>query len=376
MLVTILALHLAGFGLLFAGGEGGTVAGTTLGVGMGVTAYVLGLRHAFDADHIAAIDNTTRKLLDDGRKPVSVGFWFSLGHSTVVLALVVLLALGVDALAGSLRDDDSALHRVTGIVGATVSGLFLYVIAAINVVLLASTWRTHRQARSGETTRWMPTEGATRGPLTRLLSPVITAIRAPWQMYPVGVLFGFGFDTATEVGLLVLAATSTASHLAWYSLLALPLLFAAGMSLLDTADGVLMRYAYGWALADGARKVRYNLAITAISVVVAVAVGTIQLVALFGDELGLGGDQWRSAAGVDLNAVGFWIVGALVLMWLGALLVSRRRQRRPVPAPPQRGAVGIRAPEGARIDHVQRASHSDPSSGDGARSGLRRADGT
>lgn len=321
MFGAIVVLHVAGFGLLLSGGD----AGTTLTVGVGLTAYVLGLRHAFDADHIAAIDNTTRKLLSDGKQPVSVGFWFSLGHSTVVLALVVLLALGVGALAGPLQDDDSALHQVTGIVGTTVSGVFLYIIAAINVVLLASTWQTYRHVRSGESTMAQVQAGATsRGPLTALFAPVMKAIRAPWQMYPLGVLFGFGFDTATEVGLLVLAATSAASDIAWYSLLALPLLFAAGMSLLDTADGLVMRYAYGWALADGARKLRYNLAITAISVVVALAVGTTQLVAMFGSELGLSGGVWQVAAGLDLNAIGFGIVGGLIVLWLGALVVWRR----------------------------------------------------
>jgi len=323
MIGAIVGLHVAGFGLLLTGGA--SDAGTALSIGVGLTAYVLGLRHAFDADHIAAIDNTTRKLLSDGKKPLSVGFWFSLGHSTVVLALVVLLALGVGALAGPLQDDDSALHQVTGIVGTTVSGLFLYIIAAINIVLLASTWQTYRRVRSGEMTMGQVQAGATsRGPLTRLFAPVMKAIRAPWQMYPLGVLFGFGFDTATEVGLLVLAATSAASDIAWYSLLALPLLFAAGMSLLDTADGLVMRYAYGWALTDGARKLRYNLAITAISVVVAVAVGTTQLIAMFGSELGLSGGVWAAAAGSDLNAIGFGIVGGLVILWLGALVVWRR----------------------------------------------------
>ena len=325
----ILALHVAGFSLLLAQGGREPGASAPLSVGVGVTAYVLGLRHAFDADHIAAIDNTTRKLLSDGKKSVSVGFWFSLGHSTVVLALVMLLALGVDALAGPLQDDDSALHQVTGAVGTTVSGVFLGIIAAINVVLLASTWRTYRQVRSGEMTMTQVEEHATsRGPLSRLFAPVMRAIRAPWQMYPLGALFGLGFDTATEVGLLVLAATSTASGIEWYTLLALPLLFAAGMSLLDTADGLVMRYAYGWAFADGARKLRYNLAITAISVIVAVAVGTTELVAMFGHQLGLDGGMWQLAASLDLNVIGFGIAGGLIIMWLGALVVWGRRRPR------------------------------------------------
>ncbi|MGI9824481.1 HoxN/HupN/NixA family nickel/cobalt transporter [Agromyces sp. Marseille-Q5079] len=328
MFGVILTLHVAGFSLLLTQGGGGSGTGAVLSVGVGLTAYVLGLRHAFDADHIAAIDNTTRKLISDGRKPVSVGFWFSLGHSSVVLVLVLLLALGVGALAGPLQDDGSVLHRVTGTVGTTVSALFLGVIAAINVVLLASTWRTYRQVRSGEMTMTQVEEQATtRGPLARLFTPVMRTIRAPWQMYPLGVLFGFGFDTATEVGLLVLAATSTASGIAWYTLLALPLLFAAGMSLLDTADGLVMRYAYGWAFTDGARKLRYNLTITAISVVVAVAVGTTELVALLGEELGLDGGVWQFAASVNLNAIGFGIAGGLIAIWLGAVIVWRRARQ-------------------------------------------------
>lgn len=329
MVGAILALHVAGFSLLLAQGGREAGAGASLSVGVGLTAYVLGLRHAFDADHIAAIDNTTRKLLHDGKEPVSVGFWFSLGHSTVVLALVMLLALGVDALAGPLQDDDSALHQVTGTVGTTVSGLFLGLIAAINVVLLASTWRTYRHVRSGELTMTQVEEHtSSRGPLTRLFAPVMHAIRAPWQMYPLGVLFGLGFDTATEVGLLVLAATSTVSGIAWYTLLAVPLLFAAGMSLLDTADGLVMRYAYRWAFTDGARKLRYNLAITAISVVVAVAVGTAELVAMLGHELGLDGGVWQLAASLDLNVIGFGIAGGLIVMWLGALVVWRQPRQK------------------------------------------------
>lgn len=322
---TIVILHVAGFGLLVTGGNGSAA----LSIGVGLTAYTLGLRHAFDADHIAAIDNTTRKLINDGRKPLAVGFWFSLGHSSVVLVLVILLAAGARALAGPLQDDESALHQVTSVIGTTVSGVFLYIIAAINVVLLASTWRTYRQVRAGQLTMAEVEADATaRGPLARLFAPVVKSVRAPWQMYPLGVLFGFGFDTATEVGLLVLAATSAASGLPWYSLLALPLLFAAGMSLLDTADGIAMRYAYGWAFADGSRKLRYNLTITGISVVVALAVGTTELLAMAGERLGLSGGLWQFAADADLNTIGFIVVGGLITVWLTALGTSRIRAAR------------------------------------------------
>ncbi|MET0715149.1 MAG: HoxN/HupN/NixA family nickel/cobalt transporter, partial [Mycetocola sp.] len=257
---TVVLLHAMGFALLLTAPAAATGSAAALSVGVGVTAYTLGMRHAFDADHIAAIDNTTRKLMSDGRTPISVGFWFSLGHSTVVLALVILLALGVSALAGPLGDEDSSLQQVTGIVGTTVSGLFLYAIATINIVLFVSTWRAYRRVQAGAV--GAQPDAVAHGPMTKVFSGLMRAIKAPWQMYPLGVLFGFGFDTATEVGLLVLAATSAASGLPWYSLLALPILFAAGMSLLDTADGVVMRYAYGWAFAEPSRKLRYNLTIT------------------------------------------------------------------------------------------------------------------
>jgi nickel/cobalt transporter (NiCoT) family protein len=328
---TIILLHIVGFTLLLTAPQAGT--GATLSVGVGLTAYTLGLRHAFDADHIAAIDNTTRKLISDGTKPVSVGFWFSLGHSTVVLGLTVLLALGVSAIAGPLQDDSSTLHQVTGMVGTTVSGLFLYIIAGINLALLVSTLRTYKRVRSGELSMsQVESDAIARGPMSRVFGGLMKAIRAPWQMYPLGVLFGFGFDTATEIGLLVLAATSAASGLPWYSLLALPILFAAGMSLLDTADGVVMRHAYGWAFAQPLRKLKYNLTITVASVVVAVVVGTTELLALLGERLQLDGGLWSFLASVDLNAVGFGVVGALLIVWLGALAVWRARRPRTVPA--------------------------------------------
>ncbi|MFB9646113.1 HoxN/HupN/NixA family nickel/cobalt transporter [Microbacterium terregens] len=323
---TVIILHVVGFVLLVsppAATEGST---GVLGIGVGLTAYTLGLRHAFDADHIAAIDNTTRKLMSDGKSPISVGFWFSLGHSSVVLGLVVLLAMGVSALAGPLGDENSALQQVTGIVGTTVSGLFLYAIAAVNIVLLVSTWRTYKRVREGAT-NIVAGEAASvaKGPMTKLFGGAMKAISAPWQMYPLGVLFGLGFDTATEVGLLVLAATSAASGLPWYSLLALPILFAAGMSLLDTADGVVMRYAYGWAFAEPTRKLRYNLTITGVSVVIALVVGTIELLAMLGDRLRLPDALWQWTSHVDLNTIGFSIVALLIIVWFVALAIWRRR---------------------------------------------------
>ncbi|WP_051022392.1 HoxN/HupN/NixA family nickel/cobalt transporter [Nocardia pneumoniae] len=330
MAAAVLALHVAGWGLLLSQ-HASTQA--TLGVGLGVTAYALGLRHAFDADHIAAVDNTTRKLVDDGRKPVSVGFWFALGHSTVVLGLTVLLASGAHALSGPLADDDSVLHRVTGIIGASVSGLFLYLIAAVNIHMLVGTWRLYRKVRAeGDfQTRHMEIAPAVRGPLSLILARITKAIRAPWQMYPLGVLFGIGFDTATEIGLLVLATGGAVAGVPWYSLLSLPLIFAAGMTLLDTADGVLMRFAYGWAYADPARKLRYNLSITALSVLVAVGVGTAELVHMAATQLGLNSTGWGRLSDVDLTAVGPATVVLLTILWLG-VVVLRRKPRSPTSA--------------------------------------------
>jgi high-affinity nickel-transport protein len=320
---TVVLLHVVGFALLFSAPAAAPGSTAALSVGVGVTAYALGMRHAFDADHIAAIDNTTRKLMSDGRTPISVGFWFSLGHSTVVLGLVVLLALGVSALAGPLSDEDSSLQQVTGIVGTTVSSLFLYAIAAINIVLFVSTWKAYKRARAGAV--GVQSDTRVQGPMTKMFGGIMKAIKAPWQMYPLGVLFGFGFDTATEIGLLVLAATGAASGLPWYSLLSLPILFAAGMSLLDTADGIVMRYAYGWAFAESTRKLRYNLTITGLSVMIALVIGTIELVAMLGDRLRLPSGLWDWTSHVDLNTIGFGIVALLVVVWLVALAIWRRR---------------------------------------------------
>ena len=327
MATTILALHIMGW-LLLASSHTTTAHTASLGIGIGLTAYTLGLRHAFDADHIAAIDNTTRKLVGDSRKPVSVGFWFSLGHSSVVLALTVALALGARALIGPIENENSTLHQVTGVIGTTVSGLFLYVIAAINLVLLSRAVRRYRQVRAGTLSAVEADEGAAaQGPMSKAFGKVMRSIRRPWQMYPLGVLFGFGFDTATEIGLLVLAATSAASGIPWYALLSLPLLFAAGMSLLDTADGLVMRFAYGWAFAKPGRRMVYNLGVTTLSVGVAFIVGTIEIVSLFGESMNLTGGFWSWASSVDLNTLGFAVVGVFVIAWVSALVVWRMRAR-------------------------------------------------
>ncbi|MFL0238074.1 HoxN/HupN/NixA family nickel/cobalt transporter [Mycobacterium sp. SMC-17] len=335
MFGVIAALHVIGWGtlILVAVPEHHTVGGTALGIGIGLTAYTLGLRHAFDADHIAAIDNTTRKLMADnavaphgrsGSRPLSVGFFFSLGHSTIVFGLALLLSLGITSIVGPLQDDSSMLHRYTGLIGAGVSGFFLYLIAAINVVVLVGILQVFMRMRRGEYDEAaLEHQLNNRGFMNRILRRFTRAISKPWQMYPLGALFGLGFDTATEVALLVLAGTGASAGLPWYAILCLPVLFAAGMSLLDTIDGAFMNVAYGWALARPVRKVYYNITITGLSVMVALVIGTIELLGLLAEELGWSGGVWAWIGEIDLNTVGFGIVGLFVVTWVVALLVWR-----------------------------------------------------
>ena len=287
MAAVVVGLHLFGWFTLLAlvVPKHYSLGTQVFGVGLGVTAYTLGLRHAFDADHIAAIDNTTRKLMADGKRPLSVGFFFSLGHSTVVFVLALLFSLGVKALAGQVEDDGSTLHDVTGLVGTGVSGTFLYVIAALNLVVLVGIVRVFREMRRGRFDEAeLEAQLEARGLMNRFLGRFTRAIRAPWQMYPLGILFGLGFDTATEVALLFLAAGAAGAGLPWYAILCLPVLFAAGMSLLDTIDGSFMNFAYGWAFSRPVRKVYYNLVVTALSVAVAFIIGSIELLVGRGRE--------------------------------------------------------------------------------------------
>jgi high-affinity nickel-transport protein len=327
MAAVIGGLHIVGFGLLFgvvvpAHLDMGSAGVFTAGVGL--TAYVLGVRHAFDADHIAAIDNTTRKLMADGQRPMSVGFFFSLGHSTVVFVLAFLFSIGVRALVGPVSDDDSALQQITGVIGPTVSGTFLLVIAAINLAMLAGILRTLRAGRRGRCTEAeLADRLAAGGVAGRVFGRVTRAIKRPWQMYPLGVLFGLGFDTATEIALLFLAGGAAGAGLPWYAVLCLPILFAAGMSLVDTIDGSFMNFAYGWAFSNPVRKVYYNLTVTGLSVVVAVVIGSIELAAVLAERFGLSGPVWDFATGADLNAVGYIVVALFVVTWAAAIVVWR-----------------------------------------------------
>ena len=326
MLAFIAGLHILGWGTLalFVAPANYDVGDQVFGFGLGLTAYTLGMRHAFDADHIAAIDNTTRKLMSEGQRPMSVGFWFSLGHSSVVFVLCALLALGLRALAGQVGSESSTLQTMTGVIGLAVSGTFLMIIGVINLVVLIGILKIFRAMRSGAYDEAALEEQLNnRGLINRLLGGVTKAVRKPWHMYPVGLLFGLGFDTATEVSLLLLAGGAAAFQLPWYAVLTLPVLFAAGMSLLDSIDGSFMNFAYGWALAQPVRKVYYNITITGLSVAVAMIIGSIELVSILVDELGLTSGPLVSVAALDLNHVGYAIVGLFVLTWVAALLVWR-----------------------------------------------------
>jgi len=343
MIGVILGLNVLGWVMLSAavGGHYHITNKEIFGFGTGLLAYTLGMRHAFDADHIAAIDNTTRKLVSDGKRPLSVGFFFSLGHSTIVFVLAVLLNFGIRALDDQVRNDSSGLHNVTNVIGTSVSGFFLYLIAALNVVILLGIIKVFRDMRTGRyNDAELEAQLDKRGLMNRFLGPLARRVDAPWKMYPIGVLFGLGFDTATEVALLVLAGTAVVSGLPFYAILSLPILFAAGMSLFDTADGCFMNFAYDWAFAKPIRKVYYNLTITGLSVFVALFIGTIELLGLLGQEAGLSGGIWDFLANFDINKAGFVIV-VFVVTWVAALAIwkfGRIEQRWSVAAPAEAAA--------------------------------------
>jgi high-affinity nickel-transport protein len=327
MATVVIGLHAVGFLILIVVvaphryhlGSSGSFT-----VGLGLTAYTLGLRHAFDADHISAIDNTTRKLMSERKRPLSVGFWFSLGHSTIVFGLSLLFAVGIRALGGQVHNRGSTLHKVTSLIGSGVSGAFLYLIAALNLVILFGILRVFRDMRRGEYDEAeLERQLNSRGLLNRFYARFTTAIKQPWQMYPLGVLFGLGFDTATEVALLFTAAGAAGAGLPFYAILCLPILFAAGMSLLDTIDGSFMNFAYGWAFSNPIRKVYYNITITGLSAVIALIIGTIELFGLAIDKLSLRGAAWAWIAQINLNTLGYVIVGLFVATWAVALLVWR-----------------------------------------------------
>jgi high-affinity nickel-transport protein len=324
MAAFIVTLHVVGFVLLFAAAAGHYHLSTkeTFGIGTGLLAYTLGMRHAFDADHIAAIDNTTRKLMSEGQRPLSVGFFFSLGHSSVVFGLSVLLNFGIRALDHQVNQPGSHLHHYTGLIGTSISGAFLYLIAILNIVILVSIVRMFVDMRRGVYDQAeLERQLNARGMMNRFFGPLARRIDAPWKMYPIGFLFGLGFDTATEVAFLVLSGSAVASGLPFWAVLSLPILFAAGMSLLDTIDGSFMNFAYGWAFSKPVRKVYYNITITALSVGVAFVIGTIELLSVLSTQLDLTGGLWGWTSKFNINHAGYIIVGLFVVTWVAALAI-------------------------------------------------------
>jgi len=295
-------------------------------LGTAFLAYSFGLRHAVDADHIAAIDNVTRKLMQEGKRPVAVGLMFSLGHSTVV----VLGALGISVAALKLQQQVSGIRDIGGVIGTLVSSFFLIGIAIANLVILRSVYRTFTRVRRGEpyVDEDLDLLLSSRGFLARLFRPVFNMIRRSWHMYPLGFLFGLGFDTATEIGLLGISAAEASRGLSLWSIMVFPVLFAAGMSLIDTTDNILMLGAYGWAYVKPIRKLYYNITITAVSVIVAFVVGGIEALGLIGEHLHLQGGFWDLVSRLNENfgVLGYCVIGIFILSWIVSIAIYRLRR--------------------------------------------------
>jgi len=307
-------------------------AGQPVLLGTAALAYSLGLRHGLDPDHIAAIDNVTRRLMQEGKRPVAAGVFFALGHSSVVLVASAAVALA----AGAFVERFAGLREVGNIVGTSVSALFLFAIAAANLVVLRSVYQAFRRARDGHQICEDDLEMllAQRGWLARLFRPLFRFVSRSWHLFPIGVLFALGFDTASAISLFGLSMQASHEASAW-SVLAFPALFAAGMTLIDTADGILMLGAYGWAFVNPARKLFYNFAITLLSVVIALFIGGIEVLGLIADRSGSGGAFWRIVAAINANfaTLGYAIVAIFAAGWLGSMLLHRLRGDDRAPAP-------------------------------------------
>jgi nickel/cobalt transporter (NiCoT) family protein len=315
----VVFLHVLGFGLfLYYARHNPALAG------LGSLAYTFGLRHAFDADHIAAIDNTTRKFLQDGKRSLGVGFFFSLGHSTIVFSLAAGLAIAaktVNSRIPSLQDYGSSI-------GASVSGTFLLLIGALNLLVLLDILGVFRRMKRGHYDEQKLEDALlNQGLMSRVfLRRIGDRIDASWKMYPLGVLFGLGFDTATEIGLLALAAGVATHHVPFLAVISLPIIFAAGMSLMDTADGAFMSHAYGWAFSNPVRKVYYNITVTSLSVAVALLIGTIELLQVAAAKLSLEGGFWSILENLDFGSLGYVVVGLFVATWLCSITVWKTRR--------------------------------------------------
>ena len=332
MLAFILAINTLGWGIFVLyvmphhfdyKGEGGS-PGLGVGLGVAVTAWFLGFRHAFDADHISCIDNTTRKLMADGKRPLGTGFFFSFGHSTVIVAVGVGITVAARAVFGAVVNPDSAFQSTGGTIGTVVSAAFLYLIAVLNLIVLAGIFKVFREMRSGTYDEaQLEAQLQARGLMYRFFGRFMRSINHTWQLYFVGMVFGIGFDTTTEVVLLAATAYAAIQGLPYFAVLALPFLFAGGMMLFDTLDGAFMNFAYGWAFARPVRKVYYNLVITGLSIGAAFIIGTIELLGVLTGELRLRGAFWDLMANFDINVAGFVIAAMFVAVWAAALAYWR-----------------------------------------------------
>jgi nickel/cobalt transporter (NiCoT) family protein len=294
--------------------------GLGLGLGVAFTAWTLGARHAFDADHISAIDNTTRKLMSDGKRPLATGFFFALGHSAILVVVGAGLSVAARAVFGAVVDPSSGYETVGGVIGTSMAAGFLYLIAALNVVVLAGIVKVFRGLRAGQFDEAeLERQLQARGLMWRFFGRLMRSITKTRHMFFVGLIFGLGFDTATEVLLLAATAAAATEGLPWYAVLALPLLFAGGMTMFDTLDGCFMNFAYGWAFARPVRKVYYNLVITGLSIAVAFLIGTIEIAGLLSSELRIRGGFWDFMANFDINKAGFAIAGLFVIVWVVAI---------------------------------------------------------
>jgi high-affinity nickel-transport protein len=332
MYLFILAVNAAGW-IIYVGyvmphhfdyrGEGGS-RGLGVGLGVAITAWFLGFRHAFDADHISCIDNTTRKLMADGQRPLGTGFFFSFGHSTVVVAVGVGITIAARAVFGAVVDPSSAYETAGGAIGTTLSACFLYLIAVLNLIVLAGIFKVFREMRSGTYDEAeLEAQLQARGLMYRFFGRFMRSINHTWQLYLVGLVFGIGFDTTTEVLLLAATAYAAIQGLPYYAVLALPLLFSGGMMLFDTLDGTFMNFAYGWAFAKPVRKVYYNLVITGLSIGAAFIVGTIEILGIVTTEADLHGAFWDAMANFNINVAGFCIAGLFIGVWAVALIYWR-----------------------------------------------------
>jgi len=332
MLAFILAINALGWGIFVLyvmphhfdyKGEGAS-PGLGIGLGVAVTAWFLGFRHAFDADHISCIDNTTRKLMADGKRPLGTGFFFSFGHSTVIVAVGVGITVAARAVFGAVVNPDSAFQSTGGTIGTVISAAFLYLIAVLNLIVLAGIFKVFREMRSGTYDEaQLEAQLQARGLMYRFFGRFMRSINHTWQLYFVGMVFGIGFDTTTEVVLLAATAYAAIQGLPYFAVLALPFLFAGGMMLFDTLDGAFMNFAYGWAFARPVRKVYYNLVITGLSIGAAFIIGTIELLGVLTGELHLRGAFWDLMANFDINVAGFVIAAMFVAVWAAALAYWR-----------------------------------------------------